>query len=123
MTIAPQAFLPFIDKALDDMMGIAEALGDDRVNHRPDLPGTNSPYTILTHCVGMTTYWLGSVLCGRPNTRDRDSEFRAWGTVAEIRQAIKALQAQIRQDIAHVHGDQPLGHPLDLRSYAISHPG
>jgi hypothetical protein len=76
MTIAPQAFLPFIDEALEGMVGIAEVLGDERVNLRPDLPDTNSPYAILTHCVGMATYWLGSVLCERPSTRVRDSEFR-----------------------------------------------
>jgi hypothetical protein len=121
MTIAPQAFLPFINEALDGMVGIAEVLGDERVNRRPDLPDTNSPYAILTHCVGMTTYWLGSVLCGRPSTRDRDSEFRARGTVAEIRQAVKTLQIQIREDITHVQGDQPLGHALDLHGHTEYH--
>ena len=121
MTIAPRAFLPFMNKALDGMVGIAEVLGDERVNLRPDLPDTNSPYAILTHCIGMTTYWLGSVLCGRPSRRDRDSEFRARGTVAEIRQAVKALQAQIRQDITQVQGDQPLGHLLDLHGHTQNH--
>ena len=121
MTIAPEAFLPFINEALDGMVAIAEGLGDKRVNQRPDLPNTNSPYAILTHCVGMTGYWLGSVLCGRPSTRDRDSEFHARGTVAEIRQAVKALQTQIRQDISCVQGDQPLGHPLDLHGYPQYH--
>jgi len=121
MTIAPEAFLPFIDDALDGMVGIAEVLGDERVNLRPDLPDTNSPYAILTHCVGMTRYWLGSVLCGRPSTRDRDSEFCARGTVAEIRQAVKALKTQIRKDITHVQGDQPLAHPLDLHGHAQNH--
>ncbi len=121
MTIAPEAFLPFINEALGGMVAIAEGLGDKQVNQRPDLSNTNSPYAILTHCVGMTTYWLGSVLCGRPSTRDRDSEFRARGTVAEIRQAVKALQTQIRQDISCVQGDQPLGHPLDLHGYTQYH--
>ncbi len=121
MTIAPEAFLPFIIEALDGMVAIAEGLGDERVNLRPDLPNTNSPYAILTHCVGMTTYWLGSVLCGRPSTRDRDSEFYARGTVADIRQAVKELQTQVRQDIARVQGDQPLGHLLDLHGYTQYH--
>ena len=48
MTITPRAFLPFIDEALDGMVAIAEVLGDERVNLRPDLPATNSPYAILT---------------------------------------------------------------------------
>ena len=117
MTIAPKAFLPFIDEALEGMVGIAEVLGDECVNKRPDLPDTNSPYAILTHCIGMATYWLGSVLCGRPSTRDRDSEFRAEGTVADIRQAVKALQTQIRNDINHVKGGQPLDRSLDLHGH------
>jgi hypothetical protein len=117
MTIAPRAFLPFIDEALDGMVGITEMLGDERVNLRPDLPGTNSPFAILTHCVGMTGYWFGSVLCGRPSTRDRASEFRAQGTLANIRQAVRTLQTQIREDISHVQGDQPLGHSLDLHGH------
>jgi len=121
MTIAPEAFLPFINEALDSMVGIAEGLGDERVNRRPDLPNTNSPYAILTHCVGMATYWLGSVLCGRPSRRDRDSEFRARGTVAEIRQSVKSLKIQIRNDISHVQGDQPLAHPVDLHGCTQFH--
>ena len=121
MTITPEAFLPFIDEALDGMVSIAEGLGDERINRRPDLPNTNSPYAILTHCVGMTTYWLGSVLCGRPSTRDRDSEFRARGTLVEICRVVEALKAQIREDIAHIQADQPLGHPLDLHGYTQYH--
>jgi hypothetical protein len=120
MTIAPEAFLPFIDEALDGMVGIAEVLGDERVNRRPDLPDTNSPYAILTHCVGMATYWVGTVLCGRPTTRDRDSEFRARGTLEEIRQAVTALKQQIREDIKQVRGNRPVGH-LDLHGNTRYH--
>jgi Protein of unknown function (DUF664) len=121
MTIAPEAFLPFIDEALEGMLAIAETLGDTYINRRPDLPNTNSPYAILTHCVGMTTYWLGSVLCGRSSTRDRDSEFRARGTVTELRQAVEALQLQIRRDIKCVHGDQPITQPMDLHGQIRYH--
>ena len=120
MTIAPETFLPFIDEALEGMVGIAEVLGDERVNRQPDLPETNSPYAILAHCVGMATYWMGTVLCGRPSTRDRESEFHAKGTVEEIRQAVKDLQQQIRKDIKQVQGDQPVGH-LDLHGTTRYH--
>lgn len=120
MTISPEAFLPFVDEALDGMVNIAEVLGNEGVNGRPDLPGTNSPYAILTHCVGMATYWLGTVICGRPSTRDRDSEFYAKGTVEEIRQAVIALKQQIREDIKQVQGNQPVGH-LDLHGSSRYH--
>lgn len=113
--LVPDDVLFFLDRALDGMLRIVEELGDERVNLRPDLPGANSPFAILTHCVGLTNYWLGAVLAGRQVQRDRDAEFRARGTVAEIRQAVRALQQQLRQDITHVQGDQPFAFPLAPR--------
>jgi hypothetical protein len=84
-------FLPFINGALDGMINIAEELGDAQVNQRPnEMANTSTPFIILTHCVGLTRYWLGSVAIGRPVTRDRDAEFSAKGTVADLRQAVQA---------------------------------
>ena len=111
MQIAPDDFLYFINGALDGMVRIVEELGDERVNLRPDLPGANSPYAILYHCVGCTNFWIGGLIAGRQVTRDRDAEFQAQGTVAEIRQAVRALQKQLRKDITHVQGDQTLAYP------------
>lgn len=111
MQIAPDDLLYFINCALDGMVRIAEELGDERVNLRPDIPGANSPYAILYHCVGCTNFWIGGLIAGRQVTRDRDAEFQAQGTVAGIRQAVRALQKQLREDITHVQGDQPLAYP------------
>lgn len=112
MSIAPEYFLSFINGALDGMVKIVEELGDERINQRPhNLPNTNSPFAILTHCVGVTHHWLGTVLAGRQVPRDREAEFRAQGTVAEIRQTVRTLQQHIQEDIKHVHGDQPLPFP------------
>jgi hypothetical protein len=116
MSIAPEEFLPYINGALDGMLQIAETLGDERINRRPnDMANTSSPFVILTHCVGLTHYWLGAVLAGRPVQRDREAEFRAQGTVAEIRQAVQALQQQLQEDIKHVRGDQPTAFPEAVR--------
>ena len=115
MSIAPEEVLPFINRALDGMVQIVETLGDARVNQRPPLPDANSPYVILAHCVGLTHNLLGVVLGGRPYQRDRDAEFRAHGTVAEIRQAVRELQQQIQGDITHVRGDQPPAFPWKPR--------
>jgi hypothetical protein len=111
MQITTDDFLYFINAALDGMVRIVEALGDERVNLRPDISGANSPYVILYHCVGCTNYWIGALIAGRQVTRDRDAEFQAQGTVAEIRQAVRALQNQLREDITHVQGEQPLAYP------------
>ena len=111
MQIVPDDLFYFINVALDGMVRIVEDLGDERVNSRPDIPGANSPYVILYHCVGCTNFWIGGLIAGRQVTRDRDAEFRAQGTVADIRQAVHALQTQLREDILHVQGDQPLAYP------------
>src|SRR5215470_17134197 len=112
MSIAPEEFLSYINGALDGMVQIVEASGDERVNLRPNhLPNTNSPFAILTHCVGLTRYWIGAVLAGRQVQRDRDAEFRAQGTVAEIRQAVRTLQQHLSDDLRHVRGDQPCAFP------------
>jgi len=114
MQIATDDFLHFINVALDGMVRIVEELGDERVNLRPDFPGANSPYVILYHCVGCTNFWIGALIAGRHVTRDRDAEFQAQGTVADIREAVRALQKQLQEDITHVQGEQPLAYPEAL---------
>lgn len=116
MSIAPEHFLPFINGALDGMLKIAEDLGDARVNQRPNnMAHTSTPFIILTHCVGLTRYWFGAVIAGRPVQRDRDAEFRAQGTVGEIQQAVRALQQELQEDIKRVRGDQPAANPEAVR--------
>jgi hypothetical protein len=108
MQISTDDFLRFIDRALDGMLRIVEELGNERANMRPDLPGANSPYAILTHCVGVANYWIGALLAQRHLSRDRDAEFRAQGTGDDIRRVVRNLQRQLREDISHVRGEQPL---------------
>ena len=111
MQITTDDFLYFIDVALDGMVRIVEELGDERVNLRPDIPGANSPYVILYHCVGCTNFWIGALIAGRQVNRDRDAEFQAQGTVADLVHAVRTLQKQLREDITHVQGDRPLANP------------
>ena len=44
-------FRYYADDALRGMVGIVSELGDDLANRRPDVPGANSPFAILTHCL------------------------------------------------------------------------
>ncbi len=114
--MAAEHFLPFINGAFDGMVKIAEELGDARVNQRPNnMANTSTPFIILTHCVGLTRYWFGAVIAGRPVTRDRDAEFRAQGTVAAIRQAVQNLQQELQEDIKHVQLEQPAANPDAVR--------
>ena len=82
--ISGDDYLSFVDEALDGMIAIVAELGDERVNRRPDVPGSNSPYALLTHCLGVMEYWGGYIVAGRSIRRDRDAEFRAAGEVADL---------------------------------------
>src|SRR4029453_13350366 len=108
MSIAPEEFVPYMAAAFDGMLTIAEELGDERLNQRPqNMPNTSTPFAILTHCIGLTRYWLGTVIAGRQIVRDRDAEFSARGTVADLRQAVQQIQTEIQGDIPQVRGVRP----------------
>jgi hypothetical protein len=100
-------FLYYVDDALDDMVRIINELGDDLANRRPDLPGANSPFAILTHCLGVMEYWGGAIVAGRSIVRDRSAEFRATGRVAELTDATKRARHQLRADVAALEPFRP----------------
>jgi uncharacterized damage-inducible protein DinB len=107
-------FLWFVDAALDVMAIIVRELGDDLANRRPDLEGANSPYAILTHCLGVMEYWGGATVADRPISRDRAAEFTAHGPVDELLQRAAAARERLEADLEgldsmavppHVHRD------------------
>lgn len=73
-----------VDRALDGMVQILNSLGDELVNQRPDLDGANSPFGIVTHCIGVARWWSGEVVGGGTVARDREAEFSATGRVADL---------------------------------------
>ena len=73
--ISADDYLYFVDDALDGMVDIVMDLGDELANRRLDLPGANSPYAVLTHCLGVIEYWAGHLVAGRVIERDRPAEF------------------------------------------------
>jgi hypothetical protein len=101
----------FVDRAIDGMIEIVRDLGDELACTRPGLPGANSPYAILTHCLGVMNYWAGHTVAGREVERDRDAEFRATGSVNVLIQACTAAKRQFAADLAVAEPDQPLRRP------------
>ena len=111
--ISVEDYLWFVDEALDGMVAIVTQLGDDKANRRPDIPGANSPYVILHHCLGVMEYWGGHVVAGRPTQRDRDAEFGAYGPVDELVDRTRAARAQLAADVATLDPLAPPRHPPD----------
>lgn len=102
-------YLFFANSALDAMVEIVADLGDDLANRRPDLPGANSPYAILAHCLGVIEYWAGELVAGRQVERDRDAEFVASGPVRDLLERAATVRGQFLRDVATVRsGDDPL---------------
>ncbi|RZS44982.1 uncharacterized protein DUF664 [Herbihabitans rhizosphaerae] len=94
--------LLFADRALDGMCDIVSGLGDELANTRPPLPGANSPYQVLTHCLGVMEYWAGQLIAGRAITRDRPAEFTASGPVDELVSLVAQRKQRFRDDLVHV---------------------
>ncbi len=97
----------FVDEALDGMIAIVSELGDELANSRPDVPGANSPYIVLHHCLGVIEFWAGHVVAGRTVERDRDAEFRASGPVDELVARTRQARARLAGDLATVEPAAP----------------
>ncbi|HEX6425894.1 MAG TPA: DinB family protein [Acidimicrobiales bacterium] len=105
--ISVDDYLWFVDEALDGMVAIVTELGDDLANTRPDVPGANSPYAILHHCLGVMADWGGHVVAGRTVERDRDAEFRASGPVGELAERARHARRQLADDLAGLEPGAP----------------
>ncbi|HEY2215086.1 MAG TPA: DUF664 domain-containing protein, partial [Acidimicrobiales bacterium] len=89
----------FVTRALDDMVGILEELGDTGANRRPDIADANSAYAIATHCLGVLEFWGGFMIAGRVIERDRAAEFEATGLVADLVARIETAKVQLASDV------------------------
>ncbi len=105
--ISTEDLLWYVDGALDGMVAIVEELGDELANLRPNVPGTNAPYVILHHCLGVMEWWGGHVIAGRAVERDRDAEFVARGPVAELVARARRARAQLAEDLATLDPSAP----------------
>ena len=97
----------FLDDALDGMIEIVSTLGDDLANRRPAIDGANSPYVLLTHCLGVMEYWGGHVVAGREIERDRDAEFIASGPVAPLVAHAREVREQFGRDLETMDASAP----------------
>lgn len=108
MMISTEDYLYFARRALDGMTGIVVELGDDLANTTPDLPGANSPYALLNHCLGVVEAWAGGFVAGRLVERDREAEFRATGAVAPLVERAQRTIEQLTADVATAEPEAPL---------------
>jgi hypothetical protein len=106
--ISTDDYLWFVDRTLDQMVVVLRELGDEQASVQPALPGANSPYGIISHCLGVMTSWAGHLVAGREVVRDREGEFRASGDTETLIAKIDAARVQFRADVALVELAAPL---------------
>ena len=100
VSLSDDDFLYFVEGAVRGMAGIVSDLGDELAVTKPDIPGANTPFALLTHCLGVIEYWAGQVNLGRDVKRDRDAEFVATGQVADLLRRTDDVLAQLAADVA-----------------------
>jgi bifunctional pyridoxal-dependent enzyme with beta-cystathionase and maltose regulon repressor activities len=96
--ISAEEYLYYTDRALDGMVRIVTELGDERACRRP-LPGANSPFALLTHCLGVVEFWAGTLVAGRATERDRDAEFTAEGRVGDLVARVAEVRTRFAADV------------------------
>jgi uncharacterized damage-inducible protein DinB len=123
--IDARTYLRFCDEALVAMRDIVVELGDDLANRRPDLPGANTPFAILTHCLGVTARWASTVNLGEVVPRDRDAEFTASGAVADLATDTDRTRISLQDWVSRSTLDEPPANPTHDREdwYAATQGG
>lgn len=109
----------YIDRALGAMVEIVQVLGDELANDKPALAGANSPFQIVTHCLGVLEFWGGERIAGRSVHRDRAAEFRAAGQVSELVEKVAAQQQRFYADLDSLDSLAPPRGPTDLQDAGL----
>lgn len=96
MAIPAEDFVRFCERTIDGMVAAVRRLDDDEVNQPPPLVGGNTPCQLVTHALSACAWWTSHMVCGLPSSRDRDSEFRARGTVGQLEDSARRAKAALR---------------------------
>ena len=99
MELAPRTSLSYVRLAFARLLAVAERLGEPLVNERPLGAHTNSVAALITHCCGVCEFWLGHVGLGRPSHRDREREFTATASLADLHDLVEATVVQVSADL------------------------
>lgn len=95
MDLEPATIKHYLRHAFGGIEHVLDRLDDDTVNVRPDGWGTNSVAGLVVHCCALSVSWFEMPGLGRESERDRDAEFVATATVAQLRSQIADTVARL----------------------------
>ena len=88
MELTAETTRHYLRHAFTGMERVLDRLDDDLVNTKPPVWGTNTVAGLVVHCCELAPSWFEMPGLGRDGVRDRDAEFAATATVAELRARI-----------------------------------
>jgi uncharacterized damage-inducible protein DinB len=77
-------FADVLERIGREVLGELEDLPHEALNRVVPIPEGNTLFAVATHLVGAGEFWVLTLAGGREVDRDRDAEFRASGTYAEL---------------------------------------
>jgi hypothetical protein len=105
----------YVERRIDALVALVAGRSAEELNWRPTAPEANSLYVLATHTIANARQGLLVVLCGEPDERDRDAEFRAAGDSTEpIERRWRKLRDELRDRLAALPPerlDEALAHP------------
>ena len=113
MDLGSETISVYLRHAFAGMNRVLDRLDDELVNVRADGWGTNSVAGLIVHCCELAPSWFAIPGLGREGDRDRDAEFAARATVAELRDRI-AMAVDLTCGLAEEFAGGPTAtdHPL-----------
>ena len=108
MSITTADFVQFCDRTIDGTTAAFRRLDDGSINRRPDLPGANSPFVLVTHALAAFDWWVSHVVCGHPSERDRPAEFIATGTIADLEELAATTRTRLHELVPEIEAAEML---------------
>lgn len=102
MVISLDDFVDFSERTMDGYLRALDRLDHESVNRRPGVVDASSPFQLTTHAIGAFRWWTAHMVCGHPSDRNRDAEFSAAGTIAELTSSIEASRSELRSIVAEL---------------------
>ncbi len=99
MELMSKTSLALLEHAFDQMLVVAEVLGEPRIHQRPLGPTTNAVGALIVHCCEVTEFWLGHVALRRPSDRDREAEFSAVESLDDLHRRVATCVSTASRDL------------------------
>lgn len=94
-----------LERVGDAVLRELQDLSADVLNEPVAIPEANTLFALATHLVGAGEFWVLALAGGREIQRDREAEFHALGTYADLEVRYTRWLAEVRSVLGDLHHD------------------